>query len=82
MGQLTICSVQPFESERGYIKAGRAYEASSPSIAKHYAESRIDGNKTVGAIAIAQTGDPQLGEWDEPEILGIYGVIPDGVLDQ
>jgi len=79
MAQKTICSVQPFVRMKGGIGQGVAYEVASERQAKRYAEQRIDGKKVVGAIAITQTGDPQLGDWEEPVILGVYGEVPEGV---
>lgn len=77
MAQKTIVSVQPFVRVKGGIGLGAAYEVSSERLAKRYAEERIDGESVVGAVAISQTGDPQLGDWEEPVILGVYGEVPE-----
>jgi len=78
---MTLCSVQPFILQEDNIVPGKAYEASTPVLAMRYAESRIDGKNIVGGIAISQVGDPQLGDWEEPVILGVYGEVPEGVFE-
>ena len=82
MSQKTIYSVLPFLRDRGGIKQGMGYEAASEGQAIRYAENRIDGKRIVGAVAISQTGNPQLGDWEEPVILGVYGEVSDSAFER
>jgi hypothetical protein len=30
-----------------------------------------------GAIAFSRCGDPQLGDWEDAEVIGVYGTVPE-----
>ena len=79
MAQKTFYYVQQFIREKGKMRPGNVFEASNERTATLRAE-KLEGSKTVGAIAYSKTGDPVDGIWDDdPVILGVYGEVPEEV---
>ncbi len=75
MASMTYYAVQPFENARG----GRS-KVLQPIVTQSGAEAirkaeRIAKEKG-GAIAFSRTGDDDIGDYDEPQILGRYGDVP------
>jgi hypothetical protein len=71
----TFYVVQPFVKGRRGITAERPTQASSAGAAVRMAE-RLSATK-LGVLAFAQTGDPEMGDFDEPVILASHGVVPE-----
>jgi len=66
----------PFvDSEDGPAPA-EATECQSATQAIRRAEAMARDPKYVGAVAFGRTGDPQLGEFGDAEVLGSYGDVP------
>jgi hypothetical protein len=59
------------------VRGGKGYGA--PFVHGDWlrALAEIPGATLPRAIAFSKTGDPQLGEWDDANILGRYGDVPD-----
>lgn len=75
MASTTYFAVQPFESTRsGRSKVLQPIVANNAQDAVRKAE-RI-ANEKGGAIAFSRTGDDDIGDFDEPQILGRYGDVP------
>jgi hypothetical protein len=71
----TYYVVQPFSrGKRGGLKAEQAIQAPSESAAILRAE-RIAGSK-AGVLVFSQTGDPEMGDFDEPVFLASHGDVP------
>jgi hypothetical protein len=72
----TIYVVQPFtKGKRGGLKAEQAIQAPSEGAAIRRGE-RLAETK-VGVLVFAQTGDPEMGDFDEPVILARHGDTPE-----
>jgi hypothetical protein len=79
MARATHYVVLPFEvSGRGGVKAGSPWPAQNAEHAKRLA-LRLAAKG--GAVAFARTGDPAIGEYEDAEILGVYGEVPYEVLE-
>lgn len=75
MASQTYYAVQPFErAGRGRLSPQQPIVASSSAEAVRKAE-RIAREKG-GAIAFSRTGDDDIGDFDEPVILGRFGDVP------
>ena len=73
--QKTFYVVQPFiKGKRGGLKAEPAIQASSQDAAIRRGERMADSK--AGVIVFAQTGDPEMGDFDEPVFLYRYGELP------
>ncbi len=71
----TFYVVQPFtKGKRGGLKADQPIQASSAEAAIRRAE-RLAETK-AGVLAFAQTGDPEMGDFDEPIFLARHGDVP------
>ncbi|GJE41325.1 hypothetical protein [Methylobacterium soli] len=79
MTRETINVVMPvIRSKKGKLEPGTALMFKSADEAKRRAE-RVAQNGP-GAIAFSRSGDPDLGEYDEPVVLGTYGTVPPAVM--
>jgi hypothetical protein len=79
MAKTTAYMVQAFERQgKTRLKALTAMRASNEQHADRMAE-RLARNG--GAVAVCQSGDPETGEYGEARIIGVYGDLPDGLLD-
>ncbi len=81
MSKTTYYVAQPFEvSERGRVTAGQAQQASSAAqadrMARGFAASR------GGGIAFSRSGDPATGDFDDAQVIGRYGHVPEEALAQ
>lgn len=75
MASTTYYAVQPFENARGgRSKVLQPIVTQSGQEAIRKAE-RIAKEKG-GAIAFSRTGDDDIGDFDEPQILGRFGDVP------
>ncbi len=71
----TFYVVQPFvRGKRGGLKAETAIQAPSENAALLRAE-RIADSK-AGVLVFSQTGDPEMGDFDEPVFLASHGEVP------
>lgn len=80
MASVTYYVVLPFirESDTGELVAEEGQEV--PSEQSAMARARRFLETKAGAIAFRRTGDPQLGDFDDAEILGRYGETPDDLV--
>lgn len=79
MAQTTQYFVQAFETVgRNRLKPLLPIAATGSEHADRIAQRLASRG---GAIAASQTGDPETGDYGEPKIIGVYGDIPDGILD-
>ncbi len=75
MGTMTYFVVLPFiRNEDGDLCAVEPKEARSVEQARRFTASLAE--KHGGAIAFSRTGDPQLGDWEDAEILARVGEVP------
>lgn len=75
MASTTYYAVQPFENARsGRSKVLQPIVANNGPDAVRKAE-RLAKEKG-GAIAFSRTGDDDIGDFDEPQILGRFGDVP------
>lgn len=80
MALITYFVVQPFErSPRGVVYAAPACQAQSEDHAVRLAVQMAA--RHGGAIAFCRTGDPELGDYDDAEILRVCGEVPRDTLD-
>jgi hypothetical protein len=71
----TFYVVQPFSrGKRGGLKAEQPIQAPSQSAAILRAE-RIAESK-AGVLVFSQSGDPEMGDFDEPVFLASHGDVP------
>jgi hypothetical protein len=71
----TLHVVQAFEERDGAIVPVQPKVCPSAGSARALAARLAQTH--VGVIAWSRTGDPDLGDWDPPEVLVRTGVIPD-----
>jgi hypothetical protein len=75
MAPKTFYVVQSFiRGKRGGLKAEQPIQAPSESAAILRAE-RIAESK-AGVLVFSQTGDPEMGDFDEPVFLASHGDVP------
>lgn len=75
MPSITYCVVQPFErTEKGGYRVKEAIQAQNRDHAVRTARKLAEKG---GAIAFSRTGDPNIGDYSAPEILGVFGEVPD-----
>lgn len=78
MAQMSYFVVQPFEvGGRGQILRCPPVQAQNAGHAERLAMRLAERG---GAIAFSRTGDPQLGEFSDAEVLGCWGQVPDEAL--
>lgn len=71
----TFYVVQPFiKGKRGGLKAEQAIQVGSESAAILRGE-RLSGSK-AGVLVFSISGDPEMGEFDEPVFLARHGEVP------
>jgi hypothetical protein len=71
----TFYVVQPFsKGKRGGLKAEQAIQAPSESAAILRGE-RLSGSK-AGVLVFSISGDPEMGEFDDPVFLARHGEVP------
>lgn len=71
----TFYVVQPFiKGKRGGLKADTPIQASSGEAAIRRGE-RLAESK-AGVLVFSQTGDPEMGDFDEPVFLASHGEVP------
>lgn len=78
MAMTTYFVVQPFGPGKRGIEPKEARMAQSRDQAERLAR-RLAGQGA--AVAFSRAGDPTLGDYDEAEIIGIYGELPEDALD-
>jgi hypothetical protein len=74
MGKVQIFVVQAFEDTPRGLLVGQAVAAQTRDHADRLARRAAQRG---GAIAFSREGDPQLGEWEDAEVIGIYGLVPE-----
>jgi hypothetical protein len=71
----TFYVVQPFiRGKRGGLKAEQAIQAPSENAALLRAERMAESK--AGVLVFSQTGDPEMGDFDEPVFLASHGDVP------
>ncbi|QCI65296.1 hypothetical protein [Phreatobacter stygius] len=76
MARTTYYVMQPFRLVDGEVVPGEPVEKRSAESARTAA--RLAGaDENGGAIAFARSGDPELGDFEEAEILARFGIVPD-----
>ncbi len=80
-GRVTLFVVMGFKRDKaGRLEADQPIQAQTAESAKRKAQRYADAGG--GAIATSQTGDPVLGDWDEPMLIVHCGQVPRYALDQ
>ena len=75
---VTYFVVQPFQTgKRGALLADPAVQATSEEHASRMAE-RMSRHK-AGVVAFSRTGDPVTGEYEDAQIIAVYGSVPSEV---
>lgn len=78
MANVTYFVALPFlRLEDGELSAGEAKEVQSGHAALAKARAMASQQEHVGAVAFSRTGDPEIGEFADAEILGRFGETPD-----
>lgn len=78
MGRVTYFVALPFGYDpEGSLCAGEAVETKTAEAARRRAASLAVVH--AGAIAFARTGDLELGDYDDAEVLARYGEVPEDV---
>lgn len=76
---VTYYAVQPFTTSRkGGLEAGVAVPAQTRDHAERIARR---AGELGGAIAFSRTGNPQLGDWQDAQIIGVFGTIPEDAIE-
>jgi hypothetical protein len=63
--------------EEGGLAPGQPVECPNGGAAVSRAEAMARHERYVGAIAFSRRGDPDVGEYDDAEILKTFGEVPD-----
>jgi hypothetical protein len=69
----------PFLRTEDGIAAGRAQEMPSAAAAIRRAELMSRDLFNAGALAFRRSGDPNLGDFEEPTILKSFGEVPNAL---
>ena len=72
MARKTYYVVQPFMRQGKTWRPGEAREVPDKSTAIRIAERFREQNKPI--LAFARSGDPDLGEWDDAELISSFQV--------
>lgn len=76
MAKITYFVVLAFEgSEKGRLIPCEPIAPQTAGAARRIAE-RLSHQK-AGVVAFSRTGDPDLGDWAEAEVLAVYGEVPE-----
>lgn len=76
---VTYCVVVPFDRiEGGDLVPGEAKEAPTREAAKRRAEAMAA--KHAGALAFSRTGNPDIGRFEDAEVIAVYGAVDTGAL--
>lgn len=68
---------QPYTAgKRGGVKPGQAIACRSPEDAQRRAEKAMASGMIVGGHVVRVMADEEVGDYGEPEFLGIYGKVP------
>ncbi len=67
----------PFVRVDGGLAPGEAVECPHAAAAVRRAEALSRKETNAGAVAFSRQGSPELGEFEEAEILGTFGDVPD-----
>ena len=71
---VTYCVVVPFDrAEGGDLVPGEAREAPNREAAKRRAEAMAA--KHAGALAFSRTGDPDVGRFEDADVIAVYGAV-------
>jgi hypothetical protein len=77
MSLQTYYVVQPFITARKGARIVPGPPMQVPNKAAAEARLRRLPSQTVGAIAFSRRGDPQTGDWEDAQIIGRAGTIPE-----
>ena len=73
-----ICHVAlPFVRVEDGLAPGEAVECPHAAAAIRRAQAMSGHEPNAGAVAFSREGSPELGEFDEAEILKTFGEVPD-----
>ena len=67
----------PFVRVEGGLAPGEAVECPHAAAAIRRAQAMSGHEPNAGAVAFSREGSPELGEFDEAEILKTFGEVPD-----
>ena len=77
MAVLSEHAVQPYvRTKKGRVSLDNIRTCPSADAARALAYRLVDNGRAIGAVAMTRTGDPALGDYDEPEILACVGAVP------
>jgi hypothetical protein len=77
---ITYFVVQPFQTgKRGSLLADIPMQATSKEHAERMAE-RMSRTK-AGVVAFSRAGDPTTGEYEDAQIIAVYGSVPSEVAE-
>jgi hypothetical protein len=67
----------PFTWVEGGLAPGQAVECPNGAAAIRRAQAMSCVQSNAGAVAFSRSGDPNLGDFDDAEILESFGEVPD-----
>jgi hypothetical protein len=56
-------------------------EAKTAAFAQAMARRLVEMRQAAGAIAFSRDCDPEMGDYEEPKILGVFGDVPPAALE-
>ena len=79
MANVTYCVAVPFSrDDEGNLMPGEAKEATNADRARRLAQAMASTH--AGAIAFSRTGDPDQGDFQDAEVIAVYGAVDVGAL--
>jgi hypothetical protein len=63
--------------EEGGLAPGQPLECPNASAAIYRAEAMARNERYAGAVAFSRRGDPDVGEYEDAEVLRTFGEVPD-----
>ncbi len=83
MPSVTYHVVVPFDrDEDGMVVPGEAMEAPNAEAARRRAQAMAATFPHVGAVAFRRTGDPDIGEFQDGEVIAEFGEVDRGALQR
>lgn len=77
MSAVTYYVMQPFVLiKKGRVRPGQPQPMPSAEAAKKAAARAAARG---GAVAFARTGDPEIGDFDDADILAVFGEVPNAI---
>lgn len=66
-------------NKKGKKEADQPFQAQSADAAKRKAQRYAEAGG--GGVAFSRTGDAKMGDWQDAVILGVFGEVPDDVVE-